>query len=345
MLFHAGALWRLNEVGWLNRIDRVSAVSGGSITAGMLALAWGSLDFDEHGCARGLIDQVVAPLRRLASHTIDVRAVIAGAFEHGSIADHAARSYREHLFGDATLSELPAHPIFIFNATSMQSGELFRFTRDYVADWRVGRVNDVGLPLANAVAASAAFPPFLSPEVIDLQARQWTQTGELTDPAYRQKAVLADGGVYDNLGLEAAWKRCKTVLVSDAGGHMADDPDPHKDWPELMARVLQVIDNQVRDLRKRECVTGYTTGDRKGAYWGIRADIANYGVEDVLGAPFEQTTALAHTPTRLGSLDEGRQQRLINWGYAICDAALRAHVPPPPDPPSGFPYPDARVGP
>ena len=28
--------------------------------------------------------------------------------------------------------------------------------------------------------------------------------------------VLSDGGVYDNMGLEAIWKRCKTVLVSDA---------------------------------------------------------------------------------------------------------------------------------
>src|SRR5215470_5372477 len=38
MLFHVGVLWRLNELGWLARLDRVSSVSGGSITAGVLAL-------------------------------------------------------------------------------------------------------------------------------------------------------------------------------------------------------------------------------------------------------------------------------------------------------------------
>ena len=36
MLFHLGSLWRLNELGFLPRLDRVSSVSGGSITAGAL---------------------------------------------------------------------------------------------------------------------------------------------------------------------------------------------------------------------------------------------------------------------------------------------------------------------
>src|SRR5262245_28221555 len=34
MLFHLGALWRLNEAGLLSQLKRISSVSGGSITAG-----------------------------------------------------------------------------------------------------------------------------------------------------------------------------------------------------------------------------------------------------------------------------------------------------------------------
>ena len=34
MLFHVGMLWRLNEVGLLSQMDRISSVSGGSIAAG-----------------------------------------------------------------------------------------------------------------------------------------------------------------------------------------------------------------------------------------------------------------------------------------------------------------------
>ena len=34
MLFHLGTLWRLNELGYLPKLDRVSSVSGGSIQLG-----------------------------------------------------------------------------------------------------------------------------------------------------------------------------------------------------------------------------------------------------------------------------------------------------------------------
>jgi hypothetical protein len=37
MVFHLGALWRLNDAGLLGRLDRISSVSGGSITAACLA--------------------------------------------------------------------------------------------------------------------------------------------------------------------------------------------------------------------------------------------------------------------------------------------------------------------
>lgn len=40
-----------------------------------------------------------------------------------------------------------------------------------------------------------------------------------TEP-YMTDVVLSNGGVYDNLGLETAWKNYQTVQVSDAGGKM-----------------------------------------------------------------------------------------------------------------------------
>ena len=43
MLFHAGALLRLNELGILACIGRIASVSGGSISAGFLAAVWKSL--------------------------------------------------------------------------------------------------------------------------------------------------------------------------------------------------------------------------------------------------------------------------------------------------------------
>ena len=35
-LFHLGSLRRLNEIGWINRVERLTAVSGGSLLLGFL---------------------------------------------------------------------------------------------------------------------------------------------------------------------------------------------------------------------------------------------------------------------------------------------------------------------
>ena len=56
MLFHVGTIWRLNEAGLLPKLDRISSVSGGSITAGVLALGWPHLSFDGKGIASNLVD-------------------------------------------------------------------------------------------------------------------------------------------------------------------------------------------------------------------------------------------------------------------------------------------------
>ena len=48
-------------------------------------------------------------------------------------------------------------------------------------------------------------------------------------------------------------------------------------------------------------------------------------------------------PTRLKRLEADEQERLINWGYAVCDAALRKHVRPDLPAPPDFPYPARGV--
>ena len=49
--------------------------------------------------------------------------------------------------------------------------------------------------------------------------------------------MLTDGGVYDNLGLETAWKRSDTMLVSDGGGKMEAEEEPKRDWARHAMRI------------------------------------------------------------------------------------------------------------
>ena len=326
MVFHVGVLWRLNEVGILPELKRVSSVSGGSITAGVLALHWSNLNWD-NGVATNLVDEFVEPVRRLARTDIDTKAVLSGILRFGdSASDRVAAAYRRHVFGDATLQDLPDEPRFVFNATNLESGALMRFSKKYLGDYKVGRVLSPDIGLAVAVAASSAFPPVLSPCTLDLRDQTWVTEGgnELTTPGFRDEIQLTDGGVYDNLGLETAWKNYTSIIVSDAGGNVDPDDHPGADPLRQTARVLKLVDNQVRSLRKRQVVQSLEAGVRTGMYVGIRSSVASFG-RAVLAADPRHTLPLADLPTRLSEMNEVTQKRLINWGYVVCDAGLRTH--------------------
>jgi NTE family protein len=163
MLYHLGALRRLNEFGLLGVVDRFSSVSGGSITAAVLARDWKTLSFDEDGVAQGF-ESVERALFDLAGKTIDWQSGVAGAIPGTTGARQLTRRYRRLLFGGATLQDLPSEPPrFVFNTTNMATGNLFRWSHPYAADHAVGRIDQPTLGLAEVVAASSAFPPFLSP--------------------------------------------------------------------------------------------------------------------------------------------------------------------------------------
>ncbi len=347
MLFHLGALWRLNELAYLPRLARISSVSGGSITAGVLGLKWARLAFDPAGVARCFDAEVVDPIRSLANVTLDAKEILEGLVLPGSIADHVAGAYRDHLFADATLQDLPPEPRFVINATNVQSGALWRFERPYMRDYRVGEVRTPAVSLSVAVAASSAFPPFLSPMTLHLDPASFSPAANGAEDLHRdefmREVVLTDGGVYDNLGLETVWKHYRTVLVSDAGGKLEPEDKPAHDWPRHMYRVLNLIDNQVRALRKQQVIGSFVARTRTGTYWGIRTDIENYKLPDAIPCPLERTLALASVPTRLAKVEPALQERLVNWGYAVCDAAMRRHVDRGAPKPAGLPYPAAGI--
>jgi len=345
MVFHLGALIRLNELGFLPKLDRISSVSGGSITAGFLGLKWNALEFDGSGVASNLVAEVVTPIRAMATHTLDVGGVIGAMLLPGTVAEHIAKAYSKYLFGDSTLQDLPNNPRFVINATNIQTGSLWRFSKPYMADYKVGQFPNPTIALAVAVGASSAFPPVLSPVRLDLDPAGFTPgTGlGLQKPPYTTQVILTDGGAYDNLGLETVLKEFDTVLVSDGGLHISPEPEPHTDWARQALRVNDIIDSQVRDLHQRDLINAYKSGQRKGTYWATRSDIANYSAPNQLPCPLASTEELASIPTRLAGMDDLTQQRLINWGYAICDAAIRTHVMQGAAAPQAFPYPAVGV--
>ena len=268
MVFHLGVLWRLNDARLLGRLSTVSSVSGGSVTAAALAARWGDLALDGTGYAPGFVEHVVEPVRRLARQGIDVASVLGGALSPWDTAsERVVDAYREHLFGDATLQDLPDEPRFVINATNLESGALLRFTKRYLADYRVGRVHSPRVPLAAAVAASSAFPPFLSPcragpAGRGLGRRRGQRPGAPPSTAAGSRSATGASTT------TSAWRPLEAAPDGPrqrrrwAGSPRT--PRPPSDWGRHLVRVLGVIDNQVRSLRKRQMIEAYREASGRG---------------------------------------------------------------------------------
>ena len=347
MVFHLGVLWYLNDAGYLPKLDRVSSVSGGSITAGVLATRWSELakTFDAQGRSQEFARLVVIPIRKMAGTTIDAGSVIIGALTPGTtIGDRIIKAYRSNLFGNLTLQDIPDKPKFIIGATNVQTGSLFRFSKAYLSDYRIGRVLAPRTGVAEAVAASSAFPPILSPARLELKHTDWTdlETGGCGVTPFTTKIVLTDAGVYDNLGIEPVWKRCKRVLVSDAGGRYQPEADPHSDPLRHALRVQATTDNQVRSLRKRQVVGAFVdhSDAHTGTYFGMWVKPDDYPVHaPKLPIDAKRADELARMSTRLAKLSNELQNRLINFGYGMTERAIRSYFDKSAFEPSAFPCP------
>lgn len=343
MLFHVGAFIRLAELGLLQRAKRISSVSGGSITTAWLASVWPDLlkaDF------ANLTDVFVGPMLDFARSRIDVIDAITGLLPGTSVAKQLAKSYDKQLFRGRSLQDLPDQPQFVFCATNLQTGVLWRFCKAYAGDYIVGRIDRPSFPLAQVVAASSAFPPFLSPMVLnfgDGSFQDWPTAPQRPLPSigdFRRTVILTDGGVYDNHGIEPLVKRFATLFVSDGGAPFGRNPRLCRNWVSQLRRILDVTDNQVRALRRRDLISRFEAAQaltdeaslvaaqaygRFGAYWGIDTDPSKLVPGDALPCSMAAASSLAAVPTRLSNLGDEVSEKLVNWGYAICDRSIRAN--------------------
>ncbi|WP_439543376.1 patatin-like phospholipase family protein [Hyphomicrobium sp.] len=325
-IYHVGALIRLNELGLLPRLQEIASVSGGSITAGMLAVAWKRLLFDEQGTAVNFHAEVAEPLLRFSRVPVDLKAIAFGLLPGCSAADSVAASYDRHLFKGAGLQDIPDTPRFTFMATNLQTGSGWRFAKAYAADFRVGRIDVPQIPIARVVAASSAFPPFLSPVRIAFApgSVKTTVGADLHRAPFTERAILSDGGVYDNLGLERVWKRCRTVLVSNAGKTVPELGSPTGRWIGQTLRTLNLVQQQAENSRRRILFGMSNLGQRNVANWSIDTPIDAYGLDGALSVSADDVRRAATMRTRLNSFSEEETALLLAVGYAGADAALRA---------------------
>ncbi|HDY7845961.1 TPA: patatin-like phospholipase family protein [Vibrio vulnificus] len=341
-LYALGSLIRMNEDGLLTELDTITAVSGGAIAAGYLMLKWQELKFeplDEIGLRKKAVnfhEIVTEPLMKFCHQSITNRGKI---FLHTltpwkTPVEEVRKKYEDLLFGKVKLKDVPdlnQPPQFVFYGTNLDTGASVRISKEYFRDYQLGRAANHDITLAQAVSISSGFPPFLSP--IILEGSQWLWEDELyqtLEPevisSLRDRIVLCDGGLYDNMGLEMLWKHGKNkeyevVFSCDAGAPFSIPwSGPFKicyNWIGQFLRMSDVMIDQQRSLRKRMLVRNFIEGEYKGSYWSIENKVNSASANEN-----KQYEHLKQLGTQLEGFGCNTNRLLVNVGFLHADDSL-----------------------
>lgn len=333
MVFHLGVLKSLAERGLLERVNRLSTVSGGTLATGLIYQA---NDFQWPTSAR-FLEKIYSGLReRLCSRSLQMGAakqlLRPGNWRYlFSRANLLAGELKEHWGIDVPLSRLPALPEWSINGTTAETGRRFRFKNGEIGDWQTGYAQAPDLPLSDAMAVSAAFPVGLGPLAVRAGGLTWRKRPFWNAPAEEAQPVpmpwttlhLYDGGVYDNLGQEAFFDPGRQtakypdeyILVSDAGAPMTPGFSLGPLNPFRIQRIMDVMLTQTRDLRIRAFSHYLQTHPRAGAMVLIGVLTPELG-------PGERDFACGY-PTSLKQVSPGDFDRLAGYGHAVAQRAVR----------------------
>lgn len=203
----------------LDEVSTISAVSGGSFTAGYYGLH-GDRTFDtfESAFLRRNIEGGLKKTLLNPRNWFDTR----------GRTELAVDLYEQQVFKYATYADMmrPGAPLIMINASDLSQGVRFSFIQEYFdllcSDLRT-------FPVARAVAASSAVPVVFDPVVIqnhdscDAEIPPWLRSASkrslnqnelqmtingldsYSDKKGRQYAHFVDGGITDNLGLRAIY--------------------------------------------------------------------------------------------------------------------------------------------
>ena len=211
-----------------------------------------------------------------------------------------------------------------------------------MGDYVVGYVASPQLPIALAVAASSAVPALLGFLKLHANRFEWFVFDEARAPQPHAPRfptlTLWDGGVYDNLGVEALFKPAggyrdgfDFLIVSDASARHAVEARSLR----APMRLLNIATDQIRGLRARAVVSHLQRHPGVGVYLRTgnteeriyheanRSAMVETVRPDSLDA--SEVKEAASFSTTLRRCTRREYDLLFAHGYQVADATLSAY--------------------
>ncbi len=292
-IFHLGVLRRLAELGLLENLRHISTVSGASLAVALL-YAKNEGRFPD---SQTYLHRTLPAIRStILKNDIQDRALMSltvRPWNWRRKANLVAEAIEQLWDVRGDIRDLPPDPLWSINCTTFETGKDFRITQKKMGDYKVGYTLSPSISIAEASAASAGFPVLIGPYRLSAKSCGWADSG-------RKVLHLWDGGVYDNLGLEALYK-------ISGGGHLTGDLNylivsnasassgyVERDFfspVKNLRRLLNITMDQVDALRSRD-VTDYLERTGNGCYLKI-CSVPARSAGDGMGKRAEAVTGTA----------------------------------------------------
>jgi NTE family protein len=296
--YHTGVFRALNRLGILDKVDVISSVSGGSITAAYYALHKDNYEEFEQSFIAKLQKGVLS--FSVINLIIVILLIVVSVWSFGwwillpdfvllfffwfkllPLSVWIEKQYSRLFFGKTKLSELPKTPVLAINSTDVATGTLFTFSRLKMSGYEYEGAdmrqifNNKNFPIARAVMASSCVPFAFSPVKIAKQYYALDEHGKREMP--NPKPLLIDGGLYDNQGAHKLSEKISSYhtqlnIISDAGvGDMSAK------WafniPLMLVKTSNIMMRRIKTFQMRNNIYTDHNSDMRYAYLSLGWDV------------------------------------------------------------------------
>lgn len=361
MAFHLGCLRALHDLEILQRVSTITAVSGGSVLAGLYCSHPGSFESFEAKVREVLRQGFVMPaLKRSVTSADGIKAVgyataliiertvaifarlglkllrrakpgeqwpNSAPFLRKASRTTILRNTFSKMLNGCMLKDLREdRPVLIVIACELRAKAAFYFTKERLHCWRYGSASVDGVELADAIVASAAYPAALP-------ALDQRLTFNKNDIEAVHRITLTDGGVYDNLGLAPLWpdrdfSESMPVgrhdwIIACRAGYGLDVTEPASVWMSRMQAAFESVFARAQNLATKRLFDLKEAGKLKGFL------LPYLGQKDsslkFTDPDMVRAEITAGYPTNFNAMDEAWIERLVKRGEQIVHAQVKEH--------------------
>lgn len=333
-VFHIGVFKALAEHGYMGNIKYISSVSGGSFTIALIF----KLNNNKWPTDEEYLQNVLPRFKEYFTNIGLGKRAIYRLFlpKHWknlfSRANIIAYSLKKDWKITSCLSDLPTSPIWEINATTNETGKNWRFSQEKMGDWQFGYIMKPEYNIADAVAASAAFPGFIGRFSFNTSFYKNWHDFDWNDKMFKpktkdikfQKLHLSDGGLYNNLGEEALIDKLGETLIPNINFLLVSDAtqtlkmEESKSIFNALGRTLRLIDiamDQIKLLRVRALHNFFDKNPKSGLYLKIGQYYKD--LKDKFNLK-----KIKKIKTSIFNLENEDYEELLNYGAAVTSVGI-----------------------